>query len=57
MIKKDNIEITLTKNEMIIFNYLLNHQDRIVSRDEDKEYKYLIELDQVFDLISFPSHS
>lgn len=34
MIKKDNIEITLTKNEMIIFNYLLNHQDRIVSRDE-----------------------
>lgn len=34
IIKKDNIEIILTKNEMIIFNYLLNHQNKIVSRDE-----------------------
>lgn len=34
IIKKDNNEIILTKNEMIIFNYLLNHQNKIVSRDE-----------------------
>lgn len=34
IIKKDNTEIILTKNEMIIFNYLLNHQNKIVSRDE-----------------------
>lgn len=27
-------EVTLTKNEMIIFNYLLNNKDRIVTRDE-----------------------
>lgn len=27
-------EIILTKNEMIIFNYLLINQSRIVSRDE-----------------------
>lgn len=33
-IKKGDIEIILTKNEMIIFNYLLNHQNKIVSRDE-----------------------
>ena len=33
-IKKDNIEITLTKNEIIIFTYLLNHQSKIVTRDE-----------------------
>ena len=33
-IRKDKIEITLTKNEMIIFAYLLNHQNKIVSRDE-----------------------
>ena len=33
-IKKNNIEITLTKNEIIIFSYLLNHQSKIVSRDE-----------------------
>ncbi len=33
-IKKDNIEITLTKNEIIIFAYLLNHQNKIVTRDE-----------------------
>ncbi len=34
IIKKNNIEITLTKNEIIIFAYLLNHQNKIVSRDE-----------------------
>ena len=34
MIKKEDIEVFLTKNEMIIFNYLLNHQNVIVTRDE-----------------------
>ncbi len=34
IIKKDNNEIELTKNEMIIFSYLLNHQNKIVTRDE-----------------------
>ena len=34
IIKKDDIEIELTKNEMIIFSYLLNHQNKIVTRDE-----------------------
>ena len=34
MIKKAHLEITLTKNEIIIFSYLLNNQNRIVSRDE-----------------------
>ena len=34
MIKKDNIEIILTKNEMIIFSYLVNHQEKLVTRDE-----------------------
>lgn len=34
IIKKDEEEIVLTKNEMIIFSYLLNHQSRIVTRDE-----------------------
>ncbi|MCX4248395.1 MAG: response regulator transcription factor [Bacilli bacterium] len=34
LLKKGDIEITLTKNEMIIFSYLLNHQDRLVTRDE-----------------------
>ncbi len=33
-IKKDDFEITLTKNEIIIFTYLLNHQNKIVTRDE-----------------------
>lgn len=33
-IKKDNIEILLTKNEMLIFSYLVQHQEKIVSRDE-----------------------
>ncbi len=34
MIKRGDTEIILTKNEMIIFYYLLNHQNKIVSRDE-----------------------
>ena len=34
MIIKDKEEIILTKNEMIILNYLLNNQNRIVTRDE-----------------------
>ncbi len=34
IIKKDGIEIILTKNEMIIFSYLLTHQNKIVTRDE-----------------------
>ena len=34
MIKRDDTEIVLTKNEMIIFYYLLNNQNRIVTRDE-----------------------
>lgn len=34
LINNEDKEITLTKNEMIIFNYLLNNKERIVSRDE-----------------------
>lgn len=34
IIKKDKEELILTKNEMIIFNYLLLHQNKIVTRDE-----------------------
>lgn len=34
IIKGNNIEIILTKNEMIIFSYLVNHQNKIVTRDE-----------------------
>ena len=34
IITKGIIEIYLTKNEMIIFSYLLNNQNRIVTRDE-----------------------
>ena len=34
IIKKDLKEIILTKNEMIIFNYLLSRRGTIVSRDE-----------------------
>ena len=33
-ISRETKEIVLTKNEMIIFNYLLNNKNRIVSRDE-----------------------
>lgn len=33
-IRKGDVELILTKNEMIIFNYLLNHQNKIVTRDE-----------------------
>lgn len=34
IIQKDKEEILLTKNEMIIFIFLLNNQNRIVTRDE-----------------------
>lgn len=34
IIKNKTEEIELTKNEMIIFGFLLNHQGRIVTRDE-----------------------
>lgn len=34
IIKKGDTEVILTKNEMIIFNYLLTHQNKIVTRDE-----------------------
>lgn len=34
IMKRENKEVVLTKNEMIIFNYLLAHQNRIVTRDE-----------------------
>lgn len=34
IIKRDDTEIILTKNEMIIFSYLLTHQDRLVTREE-----------------------
>ncbi len=34
VLTKDNLGIELTKNEMVIFLYLLNNQNRIVSRDE-----------------------
>ena len=34
IIKRNDIEIELTKNEMIIFSYLLNHQNIIVTREE-----------------------
>lgn len=34
IIKRDKKEVILTKNEMIILNYLLSHQNKIVSRDE-----------------------
>ena len=33
-LKKGNIEIILTKNEMLIFSYLISHQNKIVTRDE-----------------------
>lgn len=34
ILKKDNEEIILTKNEMIIFSYLLSHLNKIVTREE-----------------------
>lgn len=34
IISNGTLDIVLTKNEMIIFNYLYNNRDRIVSRDE-----------------------
>lgn len=34
IIKSNEKEVVLTKNEMIIFSYLLNNKERIVTRDE-----------------------
>ena len=34
IVKNKNREVILTKNEIIIFSLLLNHQDKIVSKDE-----------------------
>lgn len=34
IVYRENMEVILTKNEMIIFNYLLYHQNKIVTRDE-----------------------
>lgn len=34
IIKRDNDSIVLTKNEIIIFNLLINNRDRIVTKDE-----------------------
>ncbi len=34
VIKKDDLKVDLTKNEMIIFNYLLTNKNKIISRDE-----------------------
>ncbi len=34
IVKRNNKEIILTKNEIIIFNFLLSNKDRIVSKDE-----------------------
>lgn len=34
ILKQGEEEIILTKNEMIIFNHLLTHQNKIVTRDE-----------------------
>lgn len=34
ILKRGNIEVFLTKNEMIILNYLLTHKNKIVTRDE-----------------------
>lgn len=37
-LKKDDKVLVLTKNEMIIFSYLLNNKEKIVSRDELMAY-------------------
>ena len=37
-LKKDDKLLVLTKNEMIIFSYLLNNKEKIVSRDELMTY-------------------
>lgn len=34
VITRGDLEVVLTKNEMIIFNYLITHQERIVTREE-----------------------
>lgn len=33
-VTRDKNEIFLTKNEMLIFSYLINHQNKLVTRDE-----------------------
>ena len=37
-LKKDDKVLVLTKNEMIVFSYLLNNKEKIVSRDELMTY-------------------
>lgn len=34
ILKKDNLEVSLTKNEMLIFSYLIAHKNQMVTRDE-----------------------
>lgn len=34
ILKKDNLEVFLTKNEMLIFSYLVAHKNEMVTRDE-----------------------
>ena len=34
ILKRNHIEVCLTKNEMIIFSYLVNHKEKMVTRDE-----------------------
>ena len=34
IIKSETKQVVLTKNEMIIFSYLLNNREKIVTRDE-----------------------
>lgn len=38
VIEKDNKKVELTKNELRILRYLIEHKDRIVSRDEIMDY-------------------
>lgn len=34
ILKRNQIEVFLTKNEMIIFSYLVSHKNKVVTRDE-----------------------
>lgn len=34
ILKKDNLEVFLTKNEMLIFSYFIAHKNQMVTRDE-----------------------
>ena len=34
IIEKEKKQILLTKNEMLIFSYLVNHQNQMVTRDD-----------------------